>query len=192
MSVSEVYDEVMEDAMFYAQSGGGVTLSGGECLTQAEFCAELLAKLKDSGINTAVDTSGYVPRKSIDRVIPHTDIFLYELKAIDEDVHIKCTGKSNKTIIENLLYIDECGKKIEVRIPYVPGYNDSEIEKMAKFLTKLKNLTKVRVLPYHNYASSKYSALGMENTLPVNIPTDGEIEKAKQILKSHGIEVVSS
>ena len=190
MSVQNVFDMVIEDKIFYEQSDGGVTLSGGECLSYPDFCSELLSMLKAEGVNTAVDTCGYVNRQSIDKVIPYTDVFLYDLKAIDEDVHIKCTGKSNKIILENLSYIDSQNKSIEVRIPYVPEYNGGEIEKIADFLSELKNLTKVRVLPYHNYASSKYSALEMENTLPKKLPSEEEILRAKNILRERGITVV--
>ena len=96
--------------------------------------------------------------------MPYTDIFLYDVKAFDKDVHIKCTGQSNELILKNLKYIDSCNKSIEIRIPYVPDYNSDQIEKIAEFLKPLKNIKDVKVLPYHNYAGSKYSALGMENT----------------------------
>ena len=98
--------------------------------------------------------------------MPYTDIFLYDVKAFDKDVHIKCTGQSNELILKNLKYIDSCNKSIEIRIPYVPDYNPDQIEKIAEFLKPLKNIKDVKVLPYHNYAGSKYVALGMENTLP--------------------------
>lgn len=112
--------------------------------------------------------------------MPYTDIFLYDIKAIEEDVHIKCTGHSNKQILENIKYIDSCGKAIEVRIPYVPEFNDNQIEKIALFLKPLKNIKAVKVLPYHNYAGSKYSALGLENNLPPILPTDEQITLAQQ------------
>ena len=163
--------KLCEDKMFYETSGGGVTLSGGECLLHADFCATLLKKLKESGINTAVDTCGFVNKSAIDKVIDYTDVFLYDMKAIDENIHIKYTGQSNKIILENLLYIDSKGAKTEVRIPFVPEANADEIEKMGEFLSKLKNLTKVRVLPYHNYAKTKYDSLDMENTLPEAVPS---------------------
>lgn len=179
VTVEELLPKLLEDKEFYETSGGGVTLSGGECLCQADFCAELLKKLKEKGINTAVDTCGFVSKESIDKVAPYTDIFLYDIKAIDEDVHIKCTGHSNKQILENIKYIDSLGKKIEVRIPYVPEYNSDQIDKISDFLKDIKNLTKVRVLPYHSFAGSKYAALDMENTLPVTLPTNEEIELAQ-------------
>lgn len=178
VTATELLPILLEDKDFFETSGGGVTVSGGECLCQAEFCAELLKMLKEHGINTAVDTCGFVSKASIDKVLPYTDTFLYDIKAIDEDVHIKCTGKSNKQILENIKYIDSCEKAIEVRIPYVPEFNDTQIDKIAEFLKPLKNVKAVKVLPYHNFAGSKYKALNMENTLPSLIPTDEEIEKA--------------
>ncbi len=190
MTVDELIPVLLEDKDFYDNSGGGVTLSGGECLCYADFCTELLKQLKNNGIHTAVDTCGFITREAIDKVMPYTDIFLYDFKAYDEDVHIKCTGHSNKTILENLKYIDECGKKTEIRIPYVPEYNSDQIEKTAEFMSSLKNLTKVRVLPYHNYAGSKYKSLDMENTLPKKLPEDKEIQNAIEIIQKYGIETV--
>ncbi|MBQ4542543.1 MAG: glycyl-radical enzyme activating protein [Clostridia bacterium] len=187
MSVSELMPILLEDRDFYENSGGGVTLSGGECLMQPEFCEELLKSLKSEGIHTAVDTCGFVSKEALDKVMPYTDIFLYDLKAFDENVHIKCTGQSNKVILENLKYLDGCGKKIEIRIPYVPGFNNDQIEKMAKYLKGLKNVTKVRVLPYHNYAGSKYAALNIKNTLPEILPTNNEIILVETYVKEQGL-----
>lgn len=186
----ELLPKLLEDKEFYENSNGGVTLSGGECLMQSDFCAELLKKLKENGINTAVDTCGFVPQQAIDKVIPYTDVFLYDMKAYDEDIHIKCTGYSNKLILENIKYIDSCNKAIEVRIPYVPDYNSDQIEKIAVFLKDLNNLTKVRILPYHNYAGSKYTSLAKKNTLPTQLPTDSEMEDARTILRKYGLKVV--
>lgn len=179
-TAKELLPILLEDQAFYENSGGGVTLSGGECLLHADFCEELLRDLKKENIHTAVDTCGFVPKEAIDKVMPYTDIFLYDVKAIDEDVHIKCTGQSNKIILKNLKYIDDCGKNIEIRIPYVPGYNSNEKEKMIEFLKGYNNITKIRVLAYHNYAGSKYDALSIKNTLPQVIPTDREIEQFQE------------
>ena len=180
MSVDELMPILLEDREFYENSNGGVTLSGGECLCHPEFCAELLKRLKAEGINTAVDTCGFVSRTAIDAVMPYTDVFLYDVKAFDSGVHKKCTGHGNESIIENLKYIDSFGKKIEVRYPYVPNYNSGEVEKIGKLLSEIKNLVGVRVLGYHKYAGSKYASLDMENTLPDTMPSDDELEKAKE------------
>ena len=113
-------------------------------------------------------------------MLPYTDVFLYDLKAIDEAVHIRCTGQPNGPILDHLRYIDACGKPIEIRIPYVPGLNDGEIPAMAAFLSELSHVTAVKVLPYHNYAGSKYDSLDMENTLPPRLPTEEEIRAAER------------
>lgn len=182
MTVDQLLPLLLEDRAFYETSGGGVTLSGGECLSQADFCAELLKRLKQEGINTAVDTCGFVSAEMLEKVIPYTDTFLYDIKAIDEQVHIRCTGQSNRQILQNIQYLDSRGKAIEVRIPYVPGYNDGEMEKIAEFLKPLKNVKAAKVLPYHNYAGSKYAALDMENTLPENLPTEEALRAAEETL----------
>jgi pyruvate formate lyase activating enzyme len=189
MSAEEVMSVLLEDKEFYENSGGGVTISGGECLCHADFCAELLKQLKENDIHTAVDTCGFISKEAIDKVMPYTDVFLYDLKAYDENVHIKCTGYSNSVILENLKYINENGKQIEIRIPYVPGYNSDQITDMAEFISGLNNVTKVRILPYHNYAGSKYAALHMENTLPQILPTDEEIKKAEEMLIQQGDKI---
>jgi pyruvate formate lyase activating enzyme len=188
-TVEELMPLLLEDRVFYGDTGG-VTLSGGECLMQADFCAELLKQLKENGVHTAVDTCGFVSRDAIDKVMPYTDVFLYDLKAYDEDVHIKCTGHSNKMILENLKYIDRCGKQIEIRLPFVPGFNSEQIEAMASFMSGVKNLTKVRILPYHNYAGNKYKSLGMRDTLPETMPDEKDIEEAMIFLKTYGIVVM--
>jgi len=192
ITVEELLPVLLEDKDFYDCSNGGVTLSGGECLCQADFCLELLKQLKAADIHTAVDTCGYVSRESIYKVVPYTDVFLYDIKAFDEKTHIKCTGKSNKIILENLKYIDSLNKKIEVRIPFVPTMNDNQMSEIGNFLRDIKNLTKVKVLPYHNYAGSKYIAVAMENTMPkVEPPTTEQIRQAEDILKSYGLNIVS-
>lgn len=188
-TVDELLPLLLEDKEFYDNSGGGVTLSGGECLLYADFCAELLKKLKENGVHTAVDTCGFVSKSSLDKVIPYTDIFLYDIKAFGEDVHKKCTGYSNQQILDNLLYLDEKGSQIEIRIPFVPKYNQNQMKKIAQYLSGLKNVTKVRVLPYHNYAGSKYEALAMENTLPEHLPREEELENAKALLQAYGLRI---
>lgn len=183
---------LLEDRVFYENSGGGVTLSGGEPLMQADFCCELLKRLKQEGINTAIDTCGFVNQEKIAQVLPYTDKFLYDIKAFDSTVHQFCTGQSNKCILENLRYIDSCGKAVEIRIPYVPTMNDGEIEKIGIFLKDLSCIQSVKVLPYHHYAASKYKTLGMDNTLPdVGMPSEEVIKGAVDILRGFGINAHS-
>lgn len=181
VTVDELLPDLLMDKDFYDTTGGGVTLSGGECLMQADFCAELLNALKQQGIRTAVDTCGFVPRAAIEAVMPYTDVFLYDIKAIDEQLHIKCTGQSNRIILDNLRFLDHNKKNIQIRIPYVPGWNDDQMEQIRDFLSGLNHVTEVKVLAYHNYAGSKYAALDMENTLPEQLPTKQELEAAQHV-----------
>ena len=180
VTVEELLPQLLEDRDFYEASGGGVTLSGGECLCQIDFCVELLRQLKDNGIHTAVDTCGFIPRSHLDKIMPFTDLFLYDIKAIDEDVHIRCTGQSNSLILANFQYLKAQGKAIEVRYPYVPDWNDGQAEKIAEFIGE----TPITVLPYHNFAGSKYDALGLPNTLPSRLPDPQEIKKIQDIMKA--------
>ena len=184
ISAEEIAKQVLKDEIFMKGSGGGVTFSGGEPLLQVDLCVEIAKILKQRDVNIAIDTCGFVPREAFDKIIPYTDTFLFDVKAIENDVHIACTGKSNKIILENLLYLDSLGKNIEIRIPYVPEYNSDQIEKIAILLSELKHITKIRVLPYHNYAGSKYAALNIPNTLPSRLPTDAEIKSAAETIKS--------
>ena len=192
ITVDELMPHLLADADFYESSGGGVTLSGGEPLMQASFCRELLERLKKEDIRTAVDTCGYASKQAVEEVMPYTDLFLYDLKAVDEEVHERCTGVSNRPILENLRYINSCGKAVEIRIPYVPGMNDGEIERMGGFLKDLSAVKCVKVLPYHGFAASKYEALGMENPLPrTESPGDEVLAQAVARLRSFGLNAVS-
>lgn len=184
VTVEELLPRLLEDRDFYETSGGGVTLSGGECLSQAPFCAELLRALKENGIRTAVDTCGYAPKEAFDLVLPYTDVFLYDIKAIDEEVHRRCTGRGNRRILENLRRLDRSGKGIEIRFPFVPGFNDGETERIREFLKTLNRRYRVRVLPYHNFAGSKYAALDLENTLPQTLPEESAVRAAEERLNS--------
>lgn len=189
VNAKELLLELLEDNDFYQSSGGGITLSGGECLMQADFCSELLALAKQEGLHTSVDTCGFVEKEAFDKVMPYTDLFLYDVKAFNNDVHIRCTGQSNKIILENLSYIDKCGKKTEIRIPFVPKYNDIEIEPIGMFLKTLSNITAVRVLPYHNYARTKYKMLDMPEASPSTLPTNDEIKWSCDLLRSYNLTI---
>lgn len=179
MSVEQLLPVLLADREFYVHSGGGVTLSGGECLVQADFCAALLEALQREGIHTAVDTCGAVPSEALEAVLPHTDLFLFDLKAIDEAVHLACTDAPNAQILENLRFLDKMEARVEIRVPLVPGYNDAEMPKIAAFLTQLQHTYPVTVLAYHALAGSKYEALGYASTLPPRTPTEEELAAAR-------------
>lgn len=172
VTVDALLPELTEDRDFFETSGGGVTLSGGECLMQSDFCAALLKALKQENIHCAVDTCGFVPRKALDRVMPYTDLFLYDIKAFSAETHLSCTGQTNELIWENLGYINEQNKPCEIRIPLVPGHNDAEAEAIARKLKGYACITGVKILPYHNFSGSKYAALAMDDTMPAVEPPD--------------------
>lgn len=187
----DLAQKVMQDKDFFKNSGGGVTFSGGECLCQIDFALEMAKIFNEEGIGVDIDTCGYVPFSSFEKIFPYVDEFLYDIKAIDSEVHKRCTGKDNDLILENLKKLDDMGAKIEIRYPYVPMFNDGEVEKIGKFLCDLKNIGKIKVLAYHNLAGSKYRALGMENTLPDVKVSRCDMEKAVSILKSFGLNAIN-
>ncbi len=193
VSPADILPKLLEDKEFYDNSGGGVTLSGGEPLMQADFTAELLKLLKESCVNTAVDTCLFASRESLEKVVPYTDTFLVDIKAIDRDVHKSLTGQYNDIILDNIRYLDSIGKPMEIRIPYVPNQNADEIEKIAEFIASLHSVKGVRVLPYHSLSSTKYASLEIGYTLDKEnapIPTSDEAENARKALEAHGINVL--
>ena len=189
--VEELFEVLLSDELFFKNSGGGITLSGGECLAQPDFCIALAKLLHERGISVYVDTCGYVKRETFEKIIPYTDKFLYDIKAIDATVHEKCTGRQNRLILDNLKYLCNKGCKIEIRYPLVKGYNDLECEDIAKLLSGLQGITKVKVLQYHSFSASRYEALGMFNTLPDTQTTLYDIEAAVNIFKSYGVHAVN-
>lgn len=184
-------EKVLCDREFFENSGGGVTLSGGECLAQIDFAEELARIFHSEGISVDIDTCGFVNFDAFERIIPYTDEFLYDIKAIDPAVHKACTGQDNALILENLRRLDERGCKIEIRYPYVPGYNDGECEKIGEFLAGLKNTKRIKVLGYHGFAKSKYEAMEKEDTLPAHNATRDEVQRAVDILKSYGLSAIN-
>lgn len=190
-NADELIKEVMHDEPFFKNSGGGVTLSGGECLAQPEFAVEVCKKLKEKGISVYVDTCGFVKYETLEKIIPYTDKFLYDIKAIDTELHKKLTGVRNGLILENLMKLSQNGCNIEIRYPLVKGYNDEECEKIGNFLKDLKGITKVKVLQYHSFAASRYDALDMKNTLPDTETTLEDVEKAVHTLKQYGLNAIN-
>ncbi|MBR5011215.1 MAG: glycyl-radical enzyme activating protein [Clostridia bacterium] len=188
---AEILPVLLEDKIFFDESNGGVTISGGEPLMQPQFCKELLSFLKENGISTALDTSLYAKREALDKVLELVDIFLIDIKAIDPAIHKSCTGVSNEIILDNLRYIDSLGKKYEIRIPFVPSENGGEIEKIADFITTLKNADRVKLLAYHDLSRTKYSALALDYTMgDAKPPSRDEYEAAYETLKSRGINAI--
>lgn len=193
MSPEELVALALEDRIFYEQSGGGVTLSGGEPLFQPEFCLELLKQLHAAGLHTALDTCCFVSRSSLEAALPVTDIFLVDFKHSDSAEHRKLTGQGNETILGNLRFLSEKKAEIEIRIPFVPGCNDSDanMEQTGEFLGGL-NIKSVKLLPYHALARTKYLSVGMRDTMPqVEPPAKERIARAVEILRNHGVNARS-
>lgn len=191
MTKRDVMKEIEKDRVFYEESGGGVTFSGGEALTQIDFLDSLLEACKSKGIHTALDTSGYAPWQSIARIKDKVDLFLYDIKLMDEGKHSKYTGVSNQLIVENLKKLALNNKKIWIRVPVIPGINDDEdnIEEMGAFIRSL-NLSDVFLLPYHNIAIDKYTRLGKTYQLAdLQTLSHKQIDEVSQKLKVFGLNV---
>jgi len=192
ITVEEALKLVLEDRDFFVPEGG-VTLSGGEPLLQPEFCFELLSALKQQGIHTAVDTCGNVKWEILERMLPVTDLFLYDFKQADSAAHRRLTGQGNELILANLQRLSEVGARIEIRMPLIPGLNDAESDLRAagKILGGLR-LARVKILPYYALARSKYAAVGMDDTMPeVETPDDNALQRAVAILCDCGVDAQS-
>lgn len=190
MGVDEVLSEISRDIVFYDQSGGGVTFSGGEPLVQYEFLLSLLKRSKAQGIHTAVDTSGYCPSHQLLEVSKHVDLFLYDIKLMDDAKHRKHTGVSNSQILENLELLSQSRKNIVVRIPLIPGVNDDEhnIAETGKFLASLPDISEVVVLPYHRAGVGKYPRLNKQYEFEhIPEPEPGQVAQVIQRLRGFGL-----
>ncbi len=190
MTVDEVMEEVGRDLPFYEQSGGGMTLSGGEPLLQHGFSAALLSAAKHAGIHTALDTSGFALWDRIEPLLAHTDLVLYDLKHMDRARHTALTGVPNDRILDNLRRLDGAGQMTWVRTPMVSGQNDDEAayHAMGRFLSGLKHVERIEILRYHRLAESKYGQVGQEySLLGLEPPTEEVAEARRRILVGHGL-----
>ncbi len=191
-TVDEVYEEVMKDKTVYKRSGGGITVSGGEPLLWIDFNEELLRRVKEAGVSTAVETAGFVPGEYIERIAPYTDTFLFDFKLSDREKHQYWTGVDNTLIKENLISVCEKHPNAVIRIPLIPSVNDTDEEftDMMTFVKGLKKINSVHILPFHNFGANKYSMLGQEYGL-MDFPEDNEerINACKEIAESFGIRV---
>jgi len=194
MSLSEVMAEIMQDLTFYEESGGGVTLSGGEPLFQKEFSLAILKACRAHDIHTALDTCGYSNWQTIELVAPFVDLFLYDLKTIDPIKHKQYTGQSNELILANLEGLSRLGANLLVRIPVIPGVNDNEfdMDQMGAFLAALPNSPPVELLAYHNIAEAKYAGLDREYALPdLENPDQARLSTLAELLEAYGLTVIN-
>ncbi|MCK9638335.1 MAG: glycyl-radical enzyme activating protein [Prolixibacteraceae bacterium] len=193
MTVEQIMTEIEKERIFFEQSGGGVTFSGGEPMLHTDFLVRLLDECRERRIHTTVDTAGLVNKDILLEVAKRTDLFLYDLKLMDSDRHRQWTGAANGKIQENLKILAESGACINVRIPLIGGVNDDEgnITETARFIASLpgKKIA-VNLLPYHKIAQTKYQKLGRgEAFVSLEEPTQERQQEAMDILREHGIEV---
>ena len=192
MTVAQVMAEIERDIAFYDQSGGGVTFSGGEPLLQRDFLLALLRACKEEEIHTAVDTCGFATWETLDSIRKHVDLFLYDLKLMDDARHRKFTGVSNELILKNLQRLSAQGHDIFLRVPIIPGINDDteNIRQIGTFAAALPHLNRVDILPYHHAAAEKYHRLNKVYGLPeTRPPSDEKVTEITQILRGFGLQV---
>jgi pyruvate formate lyase activating enzyme len=192
IAVSEVIAEVEKDVVFYDQSGGGVTFSGGEPLMQPDFLLELLNQCQVQQIHTAVDTSCYAEPEIVESISKKTDLFLCDLKHMDSEKHERFTGVENNLILDNIKRLSEAGKEIIIRIPVIPGFNDDQanIEATGKFAASLPCLSGIDILPYNRGGMEKASRLSAETKLMrTETPDEEKMNSIANSLDNFGLEV---
>ena len=162
VTAGEVMETVLRDSIYYGRSGGGITLSGGEMLLQPDFALALLRLSHAAGITTAVESTGYAKREVLDRLLPHIDDFLMDIKHMDSEKHKAFIGKDNALVLANAPYIAAHARRYTVRIPVIPTFNDTEAEiaAIARFAATIPQTHAIHLLPYHRLGMDKYTALG--------------------------------
>jgi pyruvate formate lyase activating enzyme len=190
-SVDDIVSEIMQDELFYINSGGGVTISGGEPLSQLEFTLNLLKEFKKKSLHTTLDTTGYAKLEEFEKILPYTDLFLFDIKHLNSEAHQKATGIPNEIILKNFKNCLEKGNKVWVRVPVIPNFNDSNryINTLGNFLSE-KPIEKVSLLKYHEWGRHKYKYLDRIYPLKsIAFISDEKIQALKNILESYGLEV---
>ncbi len=188
-TVEKVMETVEKDRNYYRRSGGGLTLSGGESLTQPEFARDLLRAAKEAGINTAMESTACAKYEVIESILPYLDTYLMDIKHMDAAKHKEFTGQSNELILANAKKIAESGQtNLVIRVPVIPGFNDrrDEIEAIARFAASLTGVNKMHLLPYHRLGQDKYEGLGREYLMEGVLPPTNE---HMQMLKEAAIKV---
>jgi pyruvate formate lyase activating enzyme len=181
-TIKDLMMEIEKDIVFYDQSGGGVTLSGGEPLMQDEFLTALLVECRAKGIHTALDTSGYAPRELLDKICDRIDLFLFDVKLVDEEEHMKYTGVSNRLIFDNLAALLERSRKVIVRIPLIPGITDREanLKAIIALLSKFNNVQGIDLLPYNKMGEEKFRRFSMYSKLGT-LPAQSQEELRERV-----------
>lgn len=187
VTVGEVMDEISKDRIYYSRSGGGVTLSGGECMAQPDFSEALLRACHDYGFNTAIETSAFADRSVIDRLLPHVDHFLMDIKSMDSEKHRQFTSQPNDQILSNAKYIAENARHLIIRVPTVPTFNATpeEIAAIARFASSLPGVKELHLLPYHRLGQDKYAGIGRDYLMAgIEPPTDELMTRLLKVAKT--------
>ena len=187
VTVAEVMETVKRDMPYYKRSGGGMTLSGGECLLQPEFSVGLLQAAKEMGIGTAIESMAFGKYENIEKLLPYLDTYLMDIKHIDADKHKEFTGQENRQMLENAVRVAMSRQtELVIRVPVIPGFNDTEKELLdiAKFADNLPGVRKIHILPYHAYGRGKYEGLGREYPMgDVKSPSDEMMQAFKEAIE---------
>jgi pyruvate formate lyase activating enzyme len=188
MTIEELLTEIKKDAVIYKHSHGGVTISGGEPLLNPKFTQGLLRVLKKESISAGVDTCGHVPWADIEKVLPYVDFFLWDIKHMDSEEHRKFTGVSNNLILSNVLSVSKRNIPLYIRVPVIPGYNDSEenIKAICEFVRGLTSVVSIDLLPLHHLGKARYNSLNL--TYPIaDIPLipDNVLHNIKRLVESY-------
>ena len=189
-TVDELFDIIRRDATYYKSSGGGVTIGGGEASMHTDFTLALIRKCKENFIQVAVDTCGYTINETAFQVLSEADLLLYDLKGMDPEKHLRDTGVSNELILSNLKKLDSLNVPTIIRMPLIPGHNDSDedIEKAAEFLSTLKNLDRVDLMNYHTFGVIKYAQIGKNYELDLTPLSPERLDEICQIFARYSIK----
>ena len=191
-TVDALVERLLRDRKFYEKSGGGVTISGGEALCQPDFTVAVLKRLKAEGIHTALDTTGFADWETVARTQPYVDLYLYDLKHMDSARHQATVGVPNEKILQNAKKLAETGSKLQVRIPVIPLFNDSEenIRATAEFCRSLGGaVTMVQLLPYHNLGVTKYLRISDQPVAEATPPSEEKMARLKALMETYGLHV---
>jgi len=192
LGVDQLIAEIFRDRLFHEESGGGVTLSGGEPLLQHDFLRAVLARCRESGVHTALDTCGFAPRTTLLEIASLADLVLFDLKMMDSKLHELFTGVPNELILENLQEVSQAHANVWLRVPLLPGINaePEQLQPIARLAASLPGLKQIALLPYHRVGIQKHVRLGREiPSLRIAPPTDEQLECALSCFRAHGLNV---
>ena len=188
--IDKIVGELMWDKDYYDESGGGVTLSGGEALLQVDAAASIAEAMREAGVHVAIDTAGFAPREAVERLAPLADLWLYDIKTADAAKFAEVCGGDLSIVVGNLRFLAEAGANVRVRVPLIPGISDGrgELEAIGKLVESL-GLRTVDLLPFHRLGSSKYEAMGLEYAYKDVLPPDSDTVERAQAVFAPGFDV---